>query len=165
MGHFPYKMNFRIYTKKTPAEVHDILKGETAAWGMGHVPLGEGIFVGEVGTSYFKIEPRPSWFHKYYSMAVAEGSIKAEGGETVVDVKMRLPWQVYFSFFATILLAIAFLNMEGPFPSDLYKIVIPVMGFGEFIGWAYGRYRFHFDAKRARQDMEILLGESVDIDG
>ena len=165
MGHFPYKMNFRIYTKKTPAEVYEILKEETAVWGMGHVPLGEGVFVGEVGASYFKVVPRPSLSRRYHSAAVAEGTIKAEAGETVVDVKMRPPWQVYLSFPATFLFAVGFLYLEMTPPPIVCKVFLVFICLSEIGAWFYGRSEFHYDADRVRWAMEKLLGESVDIDG
>jgi len=164
MGKFPYLKFFRIYTQKTPAEVHDILKGETAVWGMGHFPLGDGVFVGEVGTSYFKVVPRPTRLQKTYSMAVMEGSIKAEAGETVVDLKMRFPWQVYLLFPAIILLLIGFVLSEGPFPPVIDKLLVGFIFFVEVIFWIYARTEFAFDAGRARRDMEKLFGKAVDID-
>ena len=163
MAKFPYIKSFRIYTEKTPEEVYAVLKGETAVWGMGHFPLGEGVFVGEVGGSDFKVVPRPTWFRRTSSMAVLEGSIKVEAGETVVDVKMRFPWQVYFLFPVSILLITGFILMEGPFPPVIYKLVFLFMCFVEFVFWVFSRIEFQFDAGRARENMEDLLGgETVD---
>lgn len=83
---------FTIYTKKTPEEVCAILQEQTAACKMGYWPSDEGAFIGEIGTSSFKVVPRPTWLQPRGIHAVLEGSIRTEADETVVDVKMRLPW-------------------------------------------------------------------------
>lgn len=164
MGKFPYLKTFRIYTQKTPAEVYDILKGETAVWGMGHYPLGDGVFVGDVGTSYFKVVPRPTWFRRTYSMAVMEGNIKAEAGDTVVDVKMRFPWQVYLFLPLPVLMIMILLISTGPAPSIIYKVAAFMAVFFEMLVWTIIKLEFSYDSGRGRRDMEELLGESVDID-
>lgn len=90
MSRFPYIKSFRIYTEKPSEEVYAVLKGGTTVWGMGHFPLGEGAFVGEVGASDF-------------------------------------------------------------------------ICMGVFIAWIYVRIEFCFEARRARENMEELLGgETVD---
>lgn len=164
MGKFPYLKTFRIYTPKPPEEVYDILKGETAVWGMGHFPLGDGVFVGEVGRSDFKIVPRPTWLGRRYPMTVMEGSIKAETGETVVDVKMRFPCQVYLFFPVIILIPMGLFLSEGPFPPVIFKLLVGFIFFAEVIFWIVARTEFSFGAGRARRDMEKLLGQAVDID-
>lgn len=164
MGRFPYSKYFRIYTQKPLAQVRELLKGETAVWGMGHYPLGEGVFVGDVGTSYFKVVPRPTWFRRTYSMAVMEGSIKAEAGETVVDVKVRIPRQMYLLLPVPVLMAMVLLFSSGPVPPIVYKMIASFIAFFEMLVWIIIKIEFSYDSGRGRRDMEELLGESVDID-
>lgn len=162
MGKFPYLKRFRIYTDKSPEEVYDLLQGDTATWGIAHYPLGDGAFVGKVGTSDFKVVPRPSWFHRTYSMAVLEGSIRTEDGETVVDVNMRFPWQVYLLFPLYFLMGIGFVIVEGPFPPFIYKLVFGFMCFVELCFWIYARVGFYFATRGVDEELEELLDGVVD---
>lgn len=157
MGKFPYIKKFRIYTLKTPEEVRALMQGETAVWGIAHFPLGDGAYVGEVGESGFKVVPRPSWVHRTYSMAVMEGRIRTEGGETVVDVKMRFPWQIYLLFPAYFLLGMGFLIAEGPFPPVIYKVVFLFICGAELLFWIHARFGFYSASRGVEENLEELL--------
>lgn len=157
MKDYLYLSYFTIYTQKTPEEVCAILQEQTAAWGIGYWPLGEGVFVGEIGTSSFKVVPRPPWGSPRGFCAVLEGSIKTKADETVVDVKMRFPWSVYLLFPLVFLLVVGFLLWEGPFPPHIYKLVFLFVCGVEILFGAVAGCWFHFDARRAREDMEYLL--------
>ena len=162
MAKFPYIKSFRIYTEKPPEEVYAVLKGGTTVWGMGHFPLGEGAFVGEVGASDFKVMPRPTWFRRTYSMVVMEGSIRAEEEETVVDVKMRFPWQVYL-FFPILFGMGGYAVWDARAFPVVCKMLFLFICVCIFIAWIYVRIEFYFEARRARENMEDLLGgETVD---
>ncbi len=159
MGFFP-KLYYTIYTKKTPAEVYAILKGETAVWGMAHYPLGEGAFVGEVGASEFKIEPKTSWFRHHFSMAVIEGSIEEEAGETVVSMKVRVPYQMHLLFPMTLCMMAWFL-ISSSAPLIVAVIAGVMLCLFWLITWIQTRGWFYFDAKGAKRKLEVLFGETV----
>lgn len=159
MKDYLYLSYFTIYTKKTPEEVCAILQEQTAACKMGYWPSDEGAFIGEIGTSSFKVVPRPTWLQPRGIHAVLEGSIRTEADETVVDVKMRLPWGVYLIVPLFFLFAMGFLvwDWKGPYTMYFLKMAVLSVGGIDLLYWVYVRCWFHFVAKRAREDMEYLL--------
>lgn len=159
MKNYLYLSNFTIYTQKTPEEVRAILQEQTTACKMGYWPSDEGAFIGEIGTSDFRVVPRPTWLQPRGIHAVLEGSIRTEADETVVDVKMRLPWGVYLIVPHFFVFAMGFLvwDWKGPYTMYFFKMAFLSVGGIGLLYWVCVRCWFHFGAKRAREDMEYLL--------
>ena len=89
---------------------------------------------------------------------LGEGSIRAEEEETVVDVKMRFPWQMYLLFPVLFGMGGYAIWDARAFPVVCKLILLFTCGF-EFLSWVYVRIEFYFEARRARENMEDLLGE------
>lgn len=93
---------------------------------------------------------------------LGEGSIRAEEEETVVDVKMRFPWQVYL-FFPILFGMGGYAVWDARAFPVVCKMLFLFICVCIFIAWIYVRIEFYFEARRARENMEDLLGgETVD---
>lgn len=156
---FSEKTEFQIVCHRTLDEVRSFLESKTASWGIGHFPLGEGAFVGEIGVSDFKFVPRPLLIRLYpQSYVVLTGSIREQNGDTVLDVKIRPIWGCYvFDIIWPILglfIASAYYRTVGRLSDFGFEIIVPVIFLLVYLG---KRVKIHYEVEEAQWMLKTIL--------
>lgn len=152
-------LEYTIDSTKTPEDINEILNSLTVPWGISLCDTRDAKFIGEVNPSDFRIVNYPRFGFKsdFDFRPVIEGTIRTEGGLTVIDIKMRLPLLVLIFFI---------ISFGGCFLDGLFTVftkgidgvpmligAVAIFVFVQVIAWP----AFYFPAKRAIGRLEELL--------